>query len=340
MKIGILSSSHVEATRLRDLLARASEHEVIWQARDVTAAISSGRQALPDVLMMSVGAGEVIARDAVRRIMIDTPCAILLIAHSIDDHASVIFDALGAGAIDAIDLPRDPGATPVARKQLLAKLDIIRRLGQKHAHAVRAPMTNPIRPGKLVVIGASAGGPAALANVLSRLPAKLPAPVIIVQHLDKQFMKEMTAWLDLQSHLDVRIAMEGEPLTAGVVYLAGRNEHLVLRDRYSIGYEVEPSDHVYQPSIDELFHSVVRFWKDEVIGVLLTGMGSDGALGLLALREAGALTITQDQASSVVYGIPKAAARINAAVEILPLDAIGERIVQALATKPARKSNG
>jgi chemotaxis response regulator CheB len=188
-----------------------------------------------------------------------------------------------------------------------------------------------------VAIGASAGGPAALAEVLSHLPADLPSAVVIVQHVDERFMSGMADWLSLTSRLPVHLAREGERLSKGQVFLAGTGDHLVLKSRDRLGYVPEPRDYAYRPSIDVFFRSLGRLWPGHVIGVLLTGMGADGAEGLKALRNAGHHTIAQDEATSAVYGMPKAAAAAKAAVEILPLQRIGARI-SALASKAAGRT--
>jgi chemotaxis response regulator CheB len=180
---------------------------------------------------------------------------------------------------------------------------------------------------KLVAIGASAGGPAALATVLGALPADFPAAVIVVQHVDAHMAPGMADWLQQQSSLPVRVAAEGDRPVVGSVLLAATNDHLILKSSERLGYSMEPRDYVYRPSVDAFFQSVSRLWRDDAIGVLLTGMGRDGALGLKALRDQGRHTITQDEASSVVYGMPKAAAKIDAAVDILPLNRIAGRLI-------------
>lgn len=175
----------------------------------------------------------------------------------------------------------------------------------------------------LVVIGASAGGPAALAVILSALPAEFPASVIVVQHLDEQFAAGLAQWLQTHSPMPVRLARDGCSLIGGTVLVAATNHHLILTSTSKLRYDPEPVDVVYRPSVDVFFESVVRHWPGRAVGVLLTGMGRDGAKGLKALRDAGYHTIAQDEASSAVYGMPKAAAALQAATEILPLTQIG-----------------
>lgn len=185
------------------------------------------------------------------------------------------------------------------------------------------------RPGicPLVAIGASAGGPAALASILSELPAGFPAAIVVVQHVDEHVAPGMATWLADRCALPVRVAVEGERPSAGVILLAGTSDHLVFKTAAALGYTAEPRSNVYRPSVDVFFHSVSRLWPGEAAGVVLTGMGRDGAEGLKALRDQGRYTIAQDEASSAVYGMPKAAALAGAVVDVLPMHAISGRLV-------------
>jgi len=166
----------------------------------------------------------------------------------------------------------------------------------------------------------------------------LPASVVIVQHVDTQFAQGLANWLDYHTALQVRLAQDGDHPQPGLALLAGRNLHLVFTNPTRLAYTNHPADCSYRPSVDVFFHSVKRFWLGDVIGVLLTGMGRDGAEGLRGLRRDGHHTIAQDQGSSAVFGMPKAAAELDAATEILALDRIGPRLKHLLAQK--RKAHG
>ena len=189
----------------------------------------------------------------------------------------------------------------------------------------------------LVAIGASAGGPPALAALLRALPSGFPAAVVLIQHLDQQMSAGFAEYLGLHSSIPVRIAADGDRLTPGMALLAGTNDHLVLKSRYRVGYTKEPADYLYRPSVDAFFDSMTRVWRGPAVGVLLTGMGRDGAAGLKRLRNEGHHTIAQDQQTSAVYGMPKAAAALDAAVDVLPLDQIAPRLI-GLATAVHRES--
>lgn len=206
-------------------------------------------------------------------------------------------------------------------------------IGQRGSRVRSAPV--PLRSGAprqgLVAIGSSAGGPAALEVLLKALPKDFPAAIVLVQHVDQVFAAGMAEWLSSASGLRVRLAREGEPPQSGTVLLAGTNHHIRLLKNGTLAYTAEPVNEIYRPSIDVFFESVASYWNGDAVGVLLTGMGRDGAQGLKLMRDQGFLTIAQDQNSSAVYGMPKAAAAIGAATEIRPLDKIAPRLLEIFA---------
>ena len=337
MRIAIVNDVAMAVEAITRVLAGAPEHQLVWIARNGAEAVKHCARDKPDLILMDLVMPEVNGVESARRIMADTPCAILLVTASIEGHSGKVFEALGAGALDVV-------ATPIlgldgmagGAEALLAKIDTIGRLlGIEPARRRRPertdPPSEPAGNGRLLVIGASAGGPAALATILRDLPKDFPAAVVIVQHVDEQFAPQMASWLDGQSALPVRVASEGARPLVGAVLLAGTNDHLVFLNARVLGYTREPRACSYRPSVDTFFESVVRHWQGDVVAVLLTGMGRDGAKGLKALRDAGALTIAQDQATCVVYGMPKAAAEMGAAMEILPIEEIAPRLVELIA---------
>jgi two-component system response regulator WspF len=333
MKIGIVNDLSIAAQALLRVLASRPDHQVIWIACNGLEAIEFCARHLPDLVLMDLLMPKMDGVEATRRIMAETPCAILIVTVSVGANAWRTFEAMGYGALDAVDTPTlDRVDLRKTAKALLAKIDNIGKLiGDKttqSSQALRFGGEGSIdNGGKLLAIGASAGGPAALAKVLSGLPLDFPAAVVIIQHVDEQFASGMAEWLSQHSKMPVRIAREDNKLEAGVVLLAGTNDHLVLKAPGRLGYTANPVDYVYRPSVDVFFNSMSQFWTGEALGVLLTGMGRDGALGLKALRNKGYHTIAQDQTSSAVYGMPKAAAMLDAAVEILALDRIAPRLI-------------
>jgi len=338
MKIAIVNDSPMAVEALRRSLAYNPEHEVIWTAGSGSEALTLCKQQRPELLLMDMIMPGMDGVEATRKIMADCPCAILVVTASIGANTSRVYEAMGHGALDAVDTPelglnenRDAAAT------LLRKIDTIGRLiGDRPVRPARISTPRKHSGEPLIAIGASSGGPAALAKLLAGLPADLGAAVIIVQHIDEQFAAGMADWLKQYSHWPVRLAKEDDRPAPGTVLMAGTRDHLVFKSGDRLGYTRDPVDHVHRPSVDVFFDSVNRYWRGETYGVLLTGMGRDGAAALKALRDKGHYTVAQDAATSAVYGMPKAAAEIQAAVEVLPLDGIAPRLVQLVAGKDWR----
>jgi two-component system response regulator WspF len=325
---------------IRRVLVNAPGHQLAWVARDGAEAVKRCTKDTPDLILMDLIMPEMDGVEATRRIMGSTPCAIVVVTANVNNNSSKVFEAMGAGALDAVNTPTlERTGGPSGAEALLGKIGTISRIldGNKgktsaivtrhNIHATHEKRT------PLVAIGASAGGPAALAKVLGSLPANFPAPIIIVQHVDAQFAPGLASWLDFQTALPVRIAQQGDQPKPGMVLLAGTEHHLIFVGPQRLGYTVHPRETSYRPSVDVFFKSVDRLWQGDVVGVLLTGMGRDGALGLKALHDSGHHTIAQDRATSAVYGMPKAAAELKSAKEILPLDKIGPRVTNILGRK-------
>jgi two-component system response regulator WspF len=338
MRIGIVNDVPMVIEALRRAVALQPRHRVLWTATSGAQAVALCAARPPDLVLMDLLMPGMDGVEATRQIMAASPCAILVVTVSIGTNAWRVFEAMGAGALDAVNTPTlGLGATRQSAGALLTKLDIIERMladkqsGRRPGLGAAAEALRLCRQ-PLLAMGASAGGPAALAKVLTGLPKPFPAPIILIQHVDEQFAAGMAQWLADQSGLSVEVAAEGARPTVGKVLLAGTADHLVLKADGSVGYTPEPRDFIYRPSVDVFFESLTQFWPGPIVGVLLTGMGRDGALGLRALRNQGHHTIAQDQATCAVYGMPKAAAALDAALEILPIDRVAPRLAHLLAS--------
>jgi two-component system response regulator WspF len=342
MRIGILCDQPAMAECLRNAVTQAQEHEVTWTAASGREAIEHCGADAPDLMLMVLRVTGIDIRDATRRIMSSSPCPILLVTVDKGAHVGPVFEAMGHGALDVVDLPTLISSAPQdSTALLLRKIATIARLigdrnGVRRRPAQSTLATVSSRCDRLVVIGASAGGPAALAEILASVPRDLPAAIVIVQHVDAQFTVGMTEWLSDQSGLCVRVAKDGDRLVHGGVFMAGTSDHLVVEGTEHLTYTREPVHHAYRPSIDVLFESVSRHWRGKAVGVLLTGMGKDGARGLKVLRDRGHHTVAQDEATSSVYGMPKAAAALDAAVDVLPIGRIAPRLVDLITSMAAR----
>jgi two-component system response regulator WspF len=326
MRIGIVNDSPMAAEFLRRLIFSSEENQVAWIARDGAEAVTLCAKDLPELILMDLLMPYMGGAEATRRIMSHTPCPILIVTANVRANSAKVFEALGAGAIDAIDIPAVIASQKTGRA-LLLKIKGLERQTSGREHLLDDLVPEVVSTAvKLILIGASAGGPAALVEVLSALPENFSPAVVIVQHINRVFAPGLADWLNGHSKVPVRLAYEGDTLSSGVVLVAGSEDHLVFKNSHKLGYTADPVENPYRPSVDVFFESATRFFRGPMIGVLLTGMGRDGARGLKILRDAGYHTIAQDQSTSAVYGMPKAAAAINAASEILPLPKIGPRL--------------
>lgn len=333
MKIGIVNDMPLAVEALRRVLALEPAHRVVWVAGNGVEAVEMCTAQTPDVVLMDLLMPVMDGVEATRRIMAQCPCPIIVVTVDLEQNLSRVFDAMGCGAVDAVATPAlGEGDLREAARPLLRKLQNLAWLSAPANSRPRAQADNraaaPTAARRLVVVGASAGGPAALAELVAHLPASFSAAMVVVQHVDEVFAAGMADWLASQSPIPVRLARHGETPQPGCILLAGSNDHIRLLRSGELAYSAEPGGHIYRPSIDVFFDSVADNWVGSAVGVLLTGMGRDGAEGLKHLRERGFLTLAQDQASSAVYGMPKAAAAIGAAAEIRSLDEIARRLGQ------------
>lgn len=330
MRIGIVNDMPLAVEAIRRVLAQEPAHRVVWVAGDGAEGVACCQADLPDLVLMDLLMPVMDGVEATRRIMAQTPCAVLIVSVDIEQYVNRVFEAMGHGAMDAVNTPALSGQSGDAAALLRKIQNIGWLIGQSGS---RKPGVSSVAPNaaavrRLVAIGASAGGPAALASLLKHLPRDFEAAVMLVQHVDEVFAAGMADWLAGESTMPVRLARDGEQPQPGVVLLAGTNNHMRLMRNGTLTYTEEPRSHIYRPSIDVFFDSLVEHWTGEAVGVLLTGMGRDGAQGLKNMRDRGFATIAQDQASCAVYGMPKAAAELQAAREILALERIAPRIVE------------
>ena len=340
MKIGIVNDLPMVVETLRRVVTAGGRHQVIWAAENGRVAIECCAQKTPDLILMDMIMPIMDGVEATRRIMKLCPCPILIVTSTVSGNSAKVFEAMGAGALDVVATPVLGAGSSADGKDLLVKIDRIAKIAGIREKAASPLQFSPGMPAGLpqakgpylLLLGSSTGGPQALVSVLQGLPRDFPAAIVVVQHMDEQFTGGMATWLNSQLELKVRVLIEGDRPQAGAVLIAATNNHVVMRANKAFGYSVEPKDNFYHPSVDVLFSSVAHHWQGRCIGVILTGMGSDGAEGLLTLRQRGYHTIAQDKKTSVVYGMPKAAIEAGAARDILPVGEIGEKL-KVLVTK-------
>lgn len=375
VRVAIVNDLAVACEALRRAVARDPALTVAWTAHDGIEAVEAARRQRPDVILMDLIMPRMNGVEATREIMRAAPCPILVVTATVSGNAGLVYEALGAGALDAVNTPTfAAGATLVGGEELVRRIHLVasaQRSAAQHATAstgsapVVAPASAPtsarfpaqfptqfpaqfppqfsaqatapagVEPAApaIVAIGASTGGPRAVADVLRALPRGLPAAVLVVQHVSQPFMQGYADWLGAETGRRVTLARAGHAPAAGETLVAGEERHLAIGADGRLAYRDEPRAHPHRPSVDELFASLAQHARPGV-GVILTGMGRDGAEGLLRLRRAGWHTIAQDERTSVVWGMPGEAHRLGAAVETLPVGRIADAVANALATQP------
>lgn len=336
MRIAIVNDLALAIQAIRRVIDEDGRHSIAWVARNGREALTRLAVDEPDLVLLDLEMPEMDGVETTRRIRERSPCPILIVSAHAGSASGPIFAAMGHGALDVVAVPvlSASAAGADSGRALLRKIDTIARL-QGRTPAARpssatSSSTAAVRQARppLVAIGASTGGPKALAGVLAPLPAGWDAAVVVIQHIDAQFAPGLVSWLDGQVALPVRAAEAGQAPQAGTVTIAVSNDHLVLRADGRFAYQSEPLNEPYRPSVNVFFASLLSHWRDPGLAVLLTGMGRDGSEGMLALRRAGWHTIAQDEASCSVYGMPKAAVELGGAVEVLPPEAIARSLLR------------
>jgi len=332
IKVLIVDDSIVMRNIIRDILSKDDGIEVVATARNGADAIEMVRQFNPDVVTMDIEMPIMDGLTALQHIMAEFPRPVVMLSSMDKRQADITLKSLEVGAVDFISKTSGSLSLDLERnsEQIIDKVKMAAKANiDRFRPAVRSIQPAPITPMNgdwIVLIGSSTGGPKALPEVLSRLPANLPAPVLVVQHMPEGFTRSFAERLNWISALEVKEAEDGEEIAKGKVYIAPGNKHLVLR-----GTKVHLDDggkvNYVRPSVDVLMKSASPEYGPRTIGVILTGMGSDGAEGMRSIKENGGKTLVQNEETSVVYGMPKAVVDLRMADRIVPLEDIARNIV-------------
>lgn len=321
IKVLVVDDSATFRAALGGVLGGAPDFQIVGQASTGAEAVALARSLEPSLVLMDALMPDMDGVAATRAIMSEAPCAIVMLtAIGADQYQRTAFEALEAGAVDVMAKP--DLSSPRARAELL---DHLKAMSEVRVVRRRRTGNFPVRSLKLVLIGSSTGGPPAVRTLLEALPAHFPAPIVVAQHLANGFAEGLGQWLAECTKLRVKVVASREVLEGGTVYLAADDRHLELDGAFVLAKPAS-GDHA-TPSVDRLFISAARH-PEGVVGVVLTGMGTDGLKGLLTLRERGCTTFAQDEASCLVYGMPRAAVQAGAASEQLSPASIAIRIRQ------------
>ena len=331
MRIAIVNDMRAASEALRRVVTSLPDHEVAWTAADGVEAIAMAKRDRPDLILMDLVMPHVDGVQATRQIMAAAPCAILVVTATVSGNISLVYEAMGHGALDAVDTPILGPAGEVSGAGALAeKIGTIAKIVGVSAEPRRAARPAAAAPPRLLLVGASTGGPKALCDLLVPLPRDWNVATLVVQHVDVAFAQGLAKWLGDRTGRAVRVAAHGQQPQAGDVLLAGTNDHLALVKSGTLEYRDEPRDVFFRPSVDVFFESVAAHGPRSGVAVVLTGMGRDGARGLAALRQRGWHTIAQDEATSVVWSMPRAAIEAGAACEVLPVSRMPAAITPRL----------
>jgi two-component system chemotaxis response regulator CheB len=355
----VVEDSLTVRARLVEVLNADPELEVVGEAADGRRGIELCRQLRPDVVTLDMMMPVMSGLAATEYIMAYCPTPILVVSASTNrGELFKTYEALAAGAVDVLEKRGADDLTGEWERGLRASVKLVSRIKvvthprarldgrDRRAGEGRASETGPVVETlglnggpRLIAIGTSTGGPAAILDILRALPSHFPIPILLVIHIGQPFAAAFAEWLDGLVPLPVAYARDGEPLPAvgeGRVVIAPADRHLIVREG-KLRLTTDPERHSCRPSVDVLFESVAREIGQGAVACVLTGMGRDGARGLLAVRDAGGTTLAQDELTSVVYGMPQEAVRLGAAGRVMPLDRFAPTLLEMAAQSPATR---
>lgn len=347
IKVLVVEDSLVCAEIIKQILESDSEIDVVGIARDGKEAIEKVAELKPDIITMDIHMPKMNGLEATEYIMAYQPTPIIIVSSSIKNgDTKLAFEAISAGALDVVEKP-DPaiwesfakvGNELISKVKFLSWVKTITHIrGRRKLRYGPTPTVETeenvvfkyrkafFRP-MIVVIGASTGGPQAVAKILESFPKDFPIPVVVAQHIAEGFVGGLISWLRNVTSLEVVEAQNMQELTSGRVYVCPTRFNAIIVEPGVVELVHPEKDHYYCPSIDLLFSSVANVFGMHAIGILLTGMGEDGARGLRKIYDRGGYTFAQEESSCVVYGMPKAAVKLGAAKDVLPAEKIGIRV--------------
>jgi len=356
IRVLIADDSALVRELLKDMIADEPDLELIGEARDGQEAVEKVQALNPDIVTMDVLMPVMDGLEAVEQIMAYHPVPILVFSSAVSNREmNIAFVAISRGALDVMEKPAEAGTARyeeirkdfVSKLRLLSRIPVISHLRGRHKRPkeaaplpptplpARAPAPQPTAAvlgaprRKVVAIGASTGGPKALVQIFRELPGDLPVPILLVQHIAPSFAEGLVEWLNRESKLQVKLAAEGQQLQPGNAYIAPTGRHLLVNAERLRLSDAEPVNSC-RPSVDVLFRSVAESFGERALAVLLTGMGRDGADGMKLIHDRKGRTLVQDEGSSVIFGMPRAAIELKVVDEVLSLAEMAAGIVQSL----------
>lgn len=336
IRVLVVDDSLVMRQIITDLLERDHNIKVIGSAKNGKDALVKVQELDPDVVTMDIEMPVMDGITSLQHIMQDSPRPVVMLSAVGKRQAELTMKSLEYGAVDFIAKTGSSLSIDLSKEQEYIREKIRVAASVKVKNTVRT-LERPIECStvqstsgdSIVMIGTSTGGPRSLPEVLNRLPSNLPAGLCIVQHMPEGFTKSFAERLNWGAQIEVKEAQEGDEIKKGLALLAPGNKHMEIIEK-KVHLTDDPRINFVRPAVDVMMMTGARFYGPRTVGVVLTGMGSDGALGMKAIKEKGGKTIIQDEATSVVFGMPKACMDINVADRVVPLNSVARYIVMAL----------
>jgi two-component system chemotaxis response regulator CheB len=320
------------------MLGSADDIVVVGQAEDGLDAVRLAARSFPDVITMDIRMPRMDGLEAIRQIMQKSPTPIIVVANSIhDSDFNISFKAIEAGALAVVEKPR--GLTTkeyqtiqnrlISAVRMVANLKVVARWPGTNVPSEKRPLPHSLqnRLVQVIAIAASTGGPAALKQIFSQLPEDFAFPIVVVQHITSGFIEHMVSWLNDEVKINVVTAKAGEHIQPGRILIAPSDRHLALTPGGMIRLENSPPIKGQRPSADRFFASVAQVYSSSAVGIILTGMGDDGAEGIETLGKTGAHIIAQNEQSSIVFGMPSQAIQRGVVDEVLSPDEIAQTLI-------------
>jgi two-component system chemotaxis response regulator CheB len=335
IRVLVVDDSAFVRKAIERMLSATDDIEVVGVAADGEEGLARARELRPDVVTLDIRMPRLGGLETLERLMAEQPVPVLLMSTLTQEGAEVTLRGLELGALDFVDKSSvQPMSMLSLADELVAK---IRALGgarlRPRPRPERPSTSAPSAPAECVVIAASTGGPAALQTVVGGLPAGFAAAVLVVQHIPRGFTRSLAERLDARSSLPVREARDGEVVEPGQVLVAPAGIHSKLvrrRGRVELALDEEPRGALHRPSADIVMASTAAVFGPAAVGVVLTGMGSDGTEGLRAIRDKGGLTLAESEETSVIYGMPKAAIEAGVVQRVVPIERMAGEILAAV----------